>query len=384
MKRTLTFLLLFMKRLCKKPSFLVILLLMPVLVLGFRLILSEDDETMYVALFNESGNKKIDTVIDELVAGESTMCFYEAESTEDLRAAVLTEHAECGFVFEEGLWEAMVKEEAEGLITVYQNTKTTNSDLIKERIFSQMYRYLSYDVMLNHMENSEFEDGLTTEAREAYLFEKYEQYITDGGVFTISYMEGDNTVVKDIEDAVADNSYLLKPVRGVLAVFMFMAAMAGAVFWAIDEKAGVYKTLGYTERPFVNMVVIFLPAFMSCMVALISVFIGGVAEGIFLEIVRILAYCIMLTGFANLIRACTSNATLICSLLPMLTVVSVICCHIIVNVVHYVPGVKYVRILLPPNYYLETSKGFAGCFITAGIGLVLICAGVLIDRKKCR
>ncbi len=381
MKRTLTFLMLFVKRLCKKPSFLIILLLMPVLVLGLRLVLQEDDETIYIALLNESGDEKIDHVIADLVSSDGTMCYYEADNEEDLRADVLTQYAECGFVFREGVWESLVKEEESGLITLYQNSKTTMADLIKEKIFANIYSYLSYDLMLEYLGEQEFEDGLTNEEREKYLEEKYQLYVNEGGVFTISYMDGDNTIVKDVEEVASDNSFLMKPVKGVLALFTLMASLAGAVFWAIDEKEGVYKTLGYTERPYVNLTVIFLPGLLAGAMALISVWLGGISQGIFVEIGRTLAYVILLTGFSNLIRSMTSNATLICSILPMLTVASLICCNIIINTASMVEGIKYVRILLPPNYYLEMNSLSDG-LITAGLGFGLIAIGILVDRKK--
>lgn len=382
MKRTLTFLLLFVKRLCRKPSFLIILLLMPALVLGLRLVLSEDDETMHVALYNEGSDEKIEIVIDRLVESEGSIDYYRAESLYNVRADVLTEHAECGFVFREGLWQAMVDEEAEGAITLYQGSKSSSTDLIKETVFGTIYTELSYDILTNYLDEQTVHDGMTDEERNAYLREKYEGYVNDGGVFTISYMDGGETIEKDVTDVSSDKSYLMKPVRGTLSLFMFMAAMAGAVFWAIDEKDGAYKTLGYKERPFVNMVVIFIPALMSGLVALISIYIGGIGGNFFPELFRILAYCVILTGFANLIRSITSSSTMICSLLPMLTVVSLICCNIILNIENMVPGISVVRMFLPPNYYLETAESGGGCVITVAVGLALILAGVIIDRKK--
>lgn len=382
MKRTMIFLLLFMKRLCKKPSFLIILLLMPTLVFGLRMVLSEDNETIYVALLCEDESENAKNVIEDLVNTKGAVYYYRSESVEDLRADVLTGHAECGFVFHEGLWEAMVREEAEGYITVYQNTKTTNADFIKEEIYADMYSYLSYDVLMYYLSDDEFEDGLTDEERTAYLSEKYRAYVTEGGVFTLSYLDGGNTVVRDMSDVAADNSFLMKPVRGTLSLFMLMAAMAGAVFWAIDEKEGVYKTLGYAERPYVNMAVIFIPAFLAGAAALISIYIGGVSEGLFREAAGAAVYCILLTGFANLIRSLTANAAFICSLLPTLTVVCLICCNIVVNAAKLLPGVTVIRLFLPANYYLEMTDSVSGCLVTAGLGFVLIGISVLIDRKK--
>ncbi|MGN0165631.1 MAG: hypothetical protein ACI39R_05555 [Lachnospiraceae bacterium] len=380
MKRTVVFFLLFVKRLCKKPSFLIILLLMPAMVLGLRLVLEKDDETVYVALYSE--DEKTNQIVDELVNSEGAVAYYKAESARKLREDVLIKHAECGFVFSDGVWDAMIREEAEGMITIYQSTETTSSDLIKEEVFAEIYSFLSLDVLEYYLESREPEDGLTTGERHAYLEERYKIYLTEGGTFTISYPEGDETVVRDVSSVAADNSYLMKPVRGVLAVFVFMAAMAGAVFWAVDEKSGVYKTMGYSEKPFVNLSVVFIPTVFAGIIALISFFMAGVSQGFVNELFRMFVYCLLLTGYADIIRAFTSNAVTICALLPMMTVTSIVGCNIVVNIARYVAGVNYLRWFIPANYYLETAGNTAGCFITAGVGLVLIAAAVLIDRKK--
>ncbi len=382
MKRTLVFFLLFIKRLCKKPSFLIILFLMPVLVLALKNVIKKDDEAINVALYDEGGDARVERTIKNLVNSSGSIHFYEAESTERLKAEVLTQKAECGFVFKEGLWDALVAEDAEGLIILYQNMKTTSADFAKEKLYADIYTNLSYDVLLNYIEEQEPDDGLEAEERDAYLKERYLKYITEGGVFTLSYMNGDNTVVKDIEDVADDNSYLLKPVRGILAVFMLMAAMAGAVFWAVDYKEGVYKTLGYTERPFVNIAVIFLPVLLAGLAALMSLYIGGVAGDAAGELLGIFAYCVLLTGFANLIRSLTSNPTVICSLIPMLAVISLVCCDILIDASHIVSAVNAVRLFVPPQYYLETAAGQRSCLLTAGIGLALAASGVLIDRSR--
>ena len=51
MKRTMTFFGLFIKRLLKKPSFVLILLLMPLIVFAFRMILKQDSQTIDIALY---------------------------------------------------------------------------------------------------------------------------------------------------------------------------------------------------------------------------------------------------------------------------------------------------------------------------------------------
>ena len=385
------FFFLFSKRLLKKPSFAVILLMMPLLVFAFRMVIKEDSSSIHIALYSYDNDEIIKEAFDEMTEDKGQMGFYVAESEEELKRAVLTNEAECGFVVSEGFTEALLNERATEMITIYKNTKTTLDDLTKEMLFAQIFKRLAYDRMLKYIEDRGFyeyagEDFDRAEA-EKMMREKYDAYMQDGGIFEIDDGTDDGAVKKSSSKEVSSGeSYLLRPVRGILALFMMIAAMAGAVFRAIDEKQGVYKTLGYNERPFINLLTVFIPVLMAGTVALISLYLGGIgkngAAGFFRELLGIFAYSILLTGFANLLRSLIKNEAMLASILPMLTVVSLLGCNIFFNTAAMLNGIRQLRYFLPPNYFLEHCRSVSGAAFTLGIGLVLAAAGILKDRKS--
>lgn len=426
MKRTMTFFLLFIKRLCKKPAFVVILLIMPILVLAFCIILKDSDNTVRVALYNDGNDEEIDRVIEDILAKESVVGFYKSDSVSVLRADVLTNTAECGFVFSDGVWEALRNEDAEEMITIYQSTKSTMTDYMKEEVYSLMYRYLAIELLEDYLDeqevqntankaevyadnkqvvdkvtdNKEVTDKETVDAdnmasasegntlimpdeaeRNEYLKEHYESYLSDGGVFEITYYDGDKSVTTEISAVAGNKDYLKKPIKGTLSIFMMIASLAGAVFWLTDEKNGVYKTLSFRERPYINLMVTFIPTMLSCIVAFACLYIGGIEEGFFTELVRMFSYSLLLTGMSNLLRIIIKNEVLLCSMLTMLIVVCLACCNIVLNLALYVPGIKLIRWLLAPNYYLDTMKNAKGILLTLAIGIILILIGIFADRK---
>lgn len=382
MKRTLTFFGLYAKRLLKKPSFIVILLLMPLVVFALTKIINDSDDTIAVALYYDGDEQAIKDVVDELVGSESIAKFYREDSPEEIREAVLRNEIECGFIFSNDIFEKLVKEDADGGITIYQSTKSSVTDYVKEKVFAAIYQRLSYERLVEYLNNSEYVKGIDVEERDAFLKERYDGYVNEGGIFEINYTDGDKEIHSDVSERLNDRSYLKRPIKGFLSVFVMVATLAGAVFFAIDEKAGIYKTLSYIERPFVNLVTIFIPTLLACMAAYICVVIAGVGQGALAELVNMIAYCILLTGFANLLRAIISNEVVLCSVLPMLTVVCVICCDIIINTAVYFTPVEVIRFFLPPNYYITLCKSAVGVLITFAVGLGLIGAGVFVDRKK--
>ena len=381
MKRIFVFFGLYAKRLLKKPSFIIILMLMPAVVFILSNIINDTDDTISVGLYYDGESQEIKDSIEELITGDSAVEFIVAKSPEDIREAILRNEMECGFIFSGNIYENLVKEDADGGIILYESAKSTVTDYIKEKVFASIYRRLSFDRLVSYLDESEY-IRLDKEERDAYLRNRYESYVDEGGIFEVNYTDGDTMIHSNTAERVNDRSYLKRPIKGFLSIFVMVASLAGAVFFAIDEKAGIYGILSYIERPFVNLVTIFIPTFLACAAAYVCVLISGVGYGALTELANIVSYCLLLTGFVNLLRAVISNEVVLCSLLPMLTVVCIICCDIIVNTAFYFTPVEIVRYFLPPHYFVTVLKNAGGIYKTAGMGIILLAAGVLTDRKK--
>ncbi len=382
MKRTLTFFLLFIKRLCRKPSFVLILLLMPVMVIAMRFIIEEDDETVRVAVLCEDGNEKMDVVMDKLTGNSELIKFYESDSLMELRADVLTNDAECGVVFTDGVWDALVEEDADEKIVIYQSSKSSYTDYILEMVYSAVFSELAQYRLERYLDKYPLQSYMTEEERNEYIEARYDEYMKEGGTFEIYFTDAGMESGNDVSSVAGDNSYLFKPVRGILAVIMMAASLAGAVFRTIDEKDGVYKTLSYREKPYINIVTVFIPTVLACIMALVCIFVAGVNKGTVSEIGRMVMYCLLLTGFSNFLRCIVRSEAMLCSLLTMLTVASVVGCDIVINLAALVKGISAIRWFLPAGYYMEKMNSAGGVIITAAVTLVLIAAGLVTDRRK--
>ena len=109
---------------------------------------------------------------------------------------------------------------------------------------------------------------------------------------------------------------------------------------------------------------------------------SGIVSGFCVEFIGFAAYILLLTGFANLLRSLIKNEAMLASILPMLTVVSLLGCNIFFNTAAMVNGIEQLRLILPPNYFLEFTDSVSGVLITMGLGLILCSAGVFADRRK--
>ncbi len=382
MKRTMTFFLLFVKRLCRKPSFVLILLLMPAMVISMRFIIEEDDETVRVAVLCEDKNEKMNVVMDNLTGNSDLVKFYKSDSLTELRTDVLTNDAECGIVFTDGVWDALVEEDADEKIVIYQSSKSSYTDYIQEMVYSAFFSELAQYRLESYLDKYSLQSYVTEAERNEYIEARYDEYMKEGGTFEIYFTDESMDSGNDVSSVAGDNSYLFKPVRGILAVIMMAASLAGAVFRTIDEKDGVYKTLSYREKPYINLAAVFIPTMLSCITALVCIFAAGVNKGTGAEIGRMTLYCLLLTGFSNLLRCVINSEALLCSLLTMLTAASMIGCDIVINLAAFVKGIKVIRWVLPVGYYMEKMNSTGGIIITALVTLALIAAGIVTDRKK--
>lgn len=385
MKKSITFMLLFAKRLLKKPSFVIILLLMPVMVLFLAKVIEKDTETIRAALYCEDGDARIEQVIDTLVDTDRTVSFYRVDSADEAKREVLTGHAECAFVFKTGLYQALLDDKAENMIVIYRSNKTTLDDMAKEFVFSDLYKAYGYDRLADFLVREKFWEKNPTPERtqaEEYLKKQFEMYMQEGGAFEVVYTDRGQEKTGTSDDLKNDRSYLLRPIRGILALFVMLAALAGAIFRALDEKEGVYATMSYDVKPFINMVVVFIPALLAGIVAILSLYLGGIGENPGMEILGMLVYVILLTGFANLLRAVFAKAVILCSILPMVTVISLIGCNIFFDVSVWVKSLKAIRYILPPHYFLEKVTDLAGLGLCLGLGIALLAAGFVTDRIK--
>ena len=281
MKRVLMFTGLFAKRLLKKPTFLIILLLMPVLTVALKFLIAQDSDIIKAAIYNPSGNEKLEEVVDKLVTDGGAISYYEVDSLEQLKVDVLTNNAECGFVFNEGLYDALVQEKAENAIPLYKSTKSTMEDIAKEEVFVALYHTYAPDLLLRYMDESGFYEGMSVSEKDErikFMEEDFLLYVDDGGAFKIVYNDDftGKVVEEDVHEIADDRDYLLRPVMGTVALFVMMAALAGAIFKNIDEKKGVYASMGYKSRPFINMLVIFIPTFMASVLGVVCKYVTGI------------------------------------------------------------------------------------------------------------
>ncbi len=258
MKRVAMWFFLSCKRYMRKWSFLFILLLLPAGVLAAGQAQKKGSQDISIAIsVEESGENTLgDALADSLVnrpRGEDAgmFRFYLCRDEEEVKAEVASRRAECGYVVYAGLEERLDTKSYKRSIGVYSAPSTVAAALSTETVFAALMKIYDGKLLADYVAENELFAPLGApggEAREEAAVqarELYEKWLGNGSTFRFQYQfqgrEGENM---DFDGGQTD----VFPVRGLVAVYVFITGLYGAVVMCGDEERGLFLPLSYGYR----------------------------------------------------------------------------------------------------------------------------------------
>ena len=130
------------KRLFKKPSFVIILCMIPLLVLGLKLISKQESGIVRIALVNEGAGEKTGagTIIDSLLNADSVFLYSRCDSEEEAVELLDLDSVDAVWVFPED-YDERVSAFTTGLVGGDEGAKNLSD--IRNYAFS-LYRQKTY------------------------------------------------------------------------------------------------------------------------------------------------------------------------------------------------------------------------------------------------
>ncbi|MCR5530510.1 MAG: hypothetical protein K6F26_01505 [Lachnospiraceae bacterium] len=380
MKRMGMWLLLMTKRLMKKPSFVIILVLLPVILVGYRFIISKDDGTLRACIYVPKGSDDYaKRVAEQLVNFDCAARFYMTDSEDDLYSDVIAGRAEVGYIFPKDMQERFLSRKWDGAVTMVVSDTSQYAPFVNEFVTVAVYSGIMEDYIADYLVNRSGLE-LTDEEIRPIIRENLAKQDEAGSLFTVSYQDYYTNTEVSYEEVMEEN-YLTKPIRGTVALFVLLAGLAGLVFWFQDNAEGRFKVMSYEKRPVINYGSLFLPTLLASVVGLVCILIAGLAGNIFKEIFVMLLYVIFVTGVCEILRVIVPSVNAICAAIPILAVASYLCCPIILDLKKILPVVTYLRKILPPDYYLETFNA-TPLWVMAAAAAVVSAVTVLLELRE--
>lgn len=353
---------LMMKRMLKRPSFLVLLFMIPLLAIGMkRLEYGEQSETVIGVVTNE------DSLWEALQKQDGILEFRKYYDETMLIQAVETEEADCGFVLPENFMEKVMENDWQKTVTLYESSTSMMAEFAKEQIAAAVFTLYAEESYVNYVGQTEAfamaEEQRTDRGQiVAFAKEAYQSHLVDGSTFSFQYQDeiaeeeiaAEEITVEEIvtEEAEKASESLSEcfPVKGVMAVFIFLSGMCGLLvdFGDRQEKRFV-RLLPEWMTTAVN---VWIPTIYTSFMALVALGMIGKLEGTCKEIGSLLVYQFLLIIYCSIIRVVLRRQERIAAVIPILTLASVICCPVFIRLATYLPVFRVVEKLFPVTYYL--------------------------------
>lgn len=363
MRKCVTWLWLLIKRQYKKPAFLCLLLLIPILVFGYTALNQGQSGAVTVVLAYETEDVLAQRICDKL-QNESMLIRFITADKKQAENMVLSGKADAAWIFPVNTKEALLdflSGSNQPFVRVLEREQSVSLLLTREKLAAAVFTVgaeLHFDSYLR--ENVPALKDVPADELMAY----YNSIMMDGELFRFEDITGAE------EQLVDQKSYLLSPLRGILGVLAAVCALAAAMDYCGDVKKGVFSRVKENNR-----VLIELTSQMICQVSVLTVSavclsFAGLTETFFVELASVLSYGFCCAGFGMLLRIFLRKGKWIATILPVVSVGMLAVCPVF----FHLDALRHVQLLLPATFYIN---GAYSAFYLLG-GAVYGCACLIL------
>ncbi|MBR4761969.1 MAG: ABC transporter permease [Clostridia bacterium] len=334
------------KRLYKKPTFIALILLIPLSVAAFSLVANEKAGFVRIAVVNCDNSGIGAKITDELVNGSKAVNFTEYADLDAALADLDKETLDAVWVLADGL-PGKIKEFADDLsgensiAQVYMKENNLGARLPLEKLSAAIYPYASKRLYYKFLRENPAAD--LSKLSDSDIHAYYKEYVTGGNLFTFSFPNGGNANVNEA-------NYLVSPVRGILSVITVICGMASAMFYISDEKRGAFARARASGRVLISFGSQFTAVMNIGVFALAAIFILGVNAPALREIAIFFVFVINVSLFCTVLAELIKNLALFASVATLLTVLQMLLCPVFFDY-----GIQKIPQLLFPNTYYINS-----------------------------
>ncbi|MGL5435763.1 MAG: hypothetical protein ACRDBO_10260 [Lachnospiraceae bacterium] len=361
-----TWFLLTCKRYLKKGSFLVILLLLPAAAWLLHTMEQKEAHDVRIAVYvadaanNELGNEMLTTLTagsEDSAAG--MFAFYSCSDEQQLKDDVAARRAECGYVISQELKEKLDSKSFKRSISVYSAPSTVLSKLTTEIVFAALAENYNRHLLKEYVAYSElFDDidpaGTKERAELAGQAETlYDKWLSGDATFRF---ETSYQGQEGIGEEAGAGTAAVFPVRGLVAVYLFVIGIYSAVINRSDWDKGVFLPLTYSYRYFCSLICLAAPVVLAGISALTALVCGGSMAYLRLELAAMIVYLAAICLFSWLLGRLLPGTQLLSALIPFFVIGSLAFCPVFLDLGALIPALKPVGRLFLPYYYLQMFR----------------------------
>ncbi len=384
MKQTMIWLVLWCKRLVKKPLLLFTILLMPLTTLFLQQCSTRQDAMLRVALCldpsapqDSASTASIEFMEHMTSLSDASISFYICHDKNELVRDVKSKKASCGYLIPTNLEEKIPAYVQQGtpFLTVIRGKKDATTQIVDEIVLSKNYGAIAYHILEEFLKKN---TDTTPDSKK--LMETFQSNTSNELLFQFEYLSGEEHAILQKKSI----GILMLPLRGILAAILLLACMAGELLCFQDQAEGKYHPMSHKQQRLATLYSLLIPGIAACIAALASIKIAGISDSIFRELPAMACYLFACLGLASLLGKLLPSQSIYLASMPIMLLLSLLLTPVFIDLGDLLPAMKKMGDLLPATWYLKSIQNFQNLpYLLAygGICLLLCYIGERLRRR---
>ncbi len=352
MKRIALWFLLLEKRLFKKPLFLAVLLLIPLMVLSLRSMATRETGILSIYLYEEPAedptlSESHDLIFLPLLEAGGLLHFEITEDKEAALEAVAKAEADALWVLPADLTNQLARYlqgRRKTPITIYSREETVYLTLAREKMYGLLHELLAQEAAIQQMSLvRDFRKVDKTELRLLY-YDLLESNRIPNNLVRVTHL--DDAEFIGVREG---RNYLAGPLRGILALLILLTGFAVTLFFLQDKEAGILDWMPISHKNVFPLLFLLTGVGDAAIVSYAALYVSGAFTTKAAELPLMILYIFCVCGFCLLLSRLLPNIWFFGATIP----VWLLACLILTPIFIDVSGFPLIQYLLPPYYYLN-------------------------------
>ena len=372
MKTILKWFWLLNKRLYKKATFVVILVLIPLVVLGLSIVAKGDSGFVSIALVQTDDTDPIsNAVVKDLTSGSNLLRFELCDTPQEAIERVRTGGCDSAWIIFDDLSNRLSRFVADpndqnALANVVEREQNVLLRMSHEKLSSALYKYISKDLYLGYIRTNISQlDQLSNDQ----LIEYYDSYFVGADLFEFSYPSKSGIEFEKI-------NYLVAPVRGLLSVLVVLCAMASSMFFVKDQKNGTFSWVAESKRIYIEFLCQIIAVLNVTVAMIVALVLADLNVGIGRELFVGVLYAFACALFGMLLRNIFNSNKVLGALIPLIITAMIALCPVFFEWKEF----KALTLIFPPTYYINAANNTKYAWYL--VVYVLVCTALILGLKN--
>lgn len=325
------------KRLIKRPSFLVLLLIIPISsILITNLEQTPKSKTSVGIILDENTKEEI---FEKLNNKSEIVNFVEYKEEEKLLEDVAKNYIDSGFILTNNILENVISGKYEETIISYVSTSSVLANISKEHIASTIFETYSnekYEKYINkYFDNKEAKN---------YAKETYIKYLSNSSTFDIEFIGTANETFS--EEATSN----IINIKNFLALLVFISGLNALIFDKEDKEAKRFIT--FCEDWKITIFNLLSQLLLIGLFIYISLFFTNSITNPLLELIKLVSYIILTTLYCFVLGKILKTKESVAITIPIISLICLITCPIFIDLSKYLPIIDIINKCFPITYYI--------------------------------